>query len=72
MTERYRTLSHLEVAYKLHQECLGKLSFLNIHKRVDEVKKAEVLDVVDSSLLKDLVVVYNKVQLAKSRKAQEK
>jgi hypothetical protein len=72
MTERYNTLSHLEISYLLHTECMGKLSFLNIWKRLDEKKKTKLFEISDAGFLKDLIKVFEKVQLAKSRKQDVK
>jgi len=58
-------MNKLEAAYRLHQECLGKLSFLNIVNRIDEVRKEEIREVTDNSLLKDLVIVFEKVEQSK-------
>lgn len=50
--------------YQFLQECQGKISFLDLPKRIDEVKLPVILDAKDHTFLLDLHDVIKEVQHA--------
>lgn len=50
--------------YQFYQECQGKISFLDIHNRIDKVKLPVLLDAKDHTFLLDLHDVIKEVQHA--------
>nr|UPW42248.1 MAG: putative RNA dependent RNA polymerase [Henan mito-like virus 36] len=57
----------LFIAWTLHQECLGKLTFLQLPDRVNEQPKERLFEISDNTFLKDLVKISKIVKKEKKR-----
>jgi hypothetical protein len=57
----------LFIAWTLYQECLRKLTFLQLPDRVNEQPKAKLFEISDNTFLKDLVKISKIVKKEKKK-----